>query len=269
MGRARVYNTTFTGKERDTETGLDYFDARYFSSAQGRFTSPDPSNLSVDFWLPQTWNRYGYGLNNPLAVVDENGLWPTWVHNRIINEAFPGLSKEQLQNLQTTSKNVDSDQGLSGSYKHGMANGNDPNGYVHASEESEEFIKKNEHDGESIQAAWIASGHTGIAPAALTAFGNALHTIADMTSPSHQDFQPWYGTGLFDLPEAVYHLFREAWPWGGNPRRQQNAVNAAQQAYLLVFGVDAASQAKTPQKKKEKVSSKICFKTDGGTVCQK
>jgi len=31
----------FTGKERDTETGLDYFGARYLSSAQGRFTSPD------------------------------------------------------------------------------------------------------------------------------------------------------------------------------------------------------------------------------------
>ena len=32
----------FTGKERDQETGLDYFIARYDSSAQGRFTSPDP-----------------------------------------------------------------------------------------------------------------------------------------------------------------------------------------------------------------------------------
>ena len=32
----------FTGKERDTETGLDYFTARYLSGAQGRFMSPDP-----------------------------------------------------------------------------------------------------------------------------------------------------------------------------------------------------------------------------------
>ncbi|WP_162179815.1 RHS repeat-associated core domain-containing protein [Bryobacter aggregatus] len=32
----------FTGKERDGETGLDYFGARYMSAAQGRFTSPDP-----------------------------------------------------------------------------------------------------------------------------------------------------------------------------------------------------------------------------------
>ena len=33
--------TEFTGKERDSETGLDYFGARYYSGAQGRFTSPD------------------------------------------------------------------------------------------------------------------------------------------------------------------------------------------------------------------------------------
>jgi RHS repeat-associated protein len=38
----------FTGKERDTETGLDYFGARYYSSTQGRFTSVDPENAGAD-----------------------------------------------------------------------------------------------------------------------------------------------------------------------------------------------------------------------------
>jgi RHS repeat-associated protein len=37
----------FTQKERDTESGLDYFLARYYSGAQGRFTSPDPFNPIV------------------------------------------------------------------------------------------------------------------------------------------------------------------------------------------------------------------------------
>ena len=37
----------FTGKERDVETGLDYFEARYFSSSQGRFTGPDPENVGA------------------------------------------------------------------------------------------------------------------------------------------------------------------------------------------------------------------------------
>ena len=64
----------FTGKERDAETGLDYFGARYYGSKIGRFTTTDPvydwkENL-VD---PQRWNRYAYGRNNPLRYVDPDG----------------------------------------------------------------------------------------------------------------------------------------------------------------------------------------------------
>ena len=62
----------FTGKERDAETGLDYFGARYFSSPQGRFTSPDIVLLSrLD--NPQTWNLYAYTSNNPLRRIDPDG----------------------------------------------------------------------------------------------------------------------------------------------------------------------------------------------------
>ncbi len=66
--------TEFTGKERDAETGLDYFGARYFSGAQGRWTSPDPLMASAKASKPQTWNRYAYALNNPLKFVDPDGL---------------------------------------------------------------------------------------------------------------------------------------------------------------------------------------------------
>jgi RHS repeat-associated protein len=64
----------FTGKERDAETGLDYFGARYFSGAQGRFTSPDPENANAMVSDPQSWNMYAYGRNNPLSYVDPDGL---------------------------------------------------------------------------------------------------------------------------------------------------------------------------------------------------
>jgi RHS repeat-associated protein len=269
---ADVADQKFTGKERDAETGLDYFGARYFSGAQGRFTSPDPSNQGIDFYYPQSWNHYAYAVNNPFSLVDRNGLWPTWVHNDIIDKAFPGLSNGDRQILKAASENTDSDQSLEGAYKHGMANGSDPNGSVHAAMDSANFIATNEHNAESIQAAWIASGHTGIAPGALTAFGNALHTITDETSPSHENFQPWYGLGLFDLPEAGYHFVREAWPWGGNQERQQNAIADAHLAFLRTFGSDVASQAEQPRqpkkKKKEVVSSKICYNTDKGQACQ-
>jgi RHS repeat-associated protein len=65
----------FTGKERDTESGNDYFDARYFGSSMGRFMSPDPSGLFyADPTNPQSLNLYSYVLNNPLVNVDPTGL---------------------------------------------------------------------------------------------------------------------------------------------------------------------------------------------------
>src|SRR5437016_11762943 len=64
----------FTGKERDAETGLDWFGSRYFSGAEGRFTRPD-SLIGKPEWLadPQRWNRYVYVRNNPLRYIDPNG----------------------------------------------------------------------------------------------------------------------------------------------------------------------------------------------------
>ena len=64
----------FTGKERDSESGLDYFGARYFSGAQGRFTSADPiSATPVHIIDPQRWNMYAYVRNNPLVYIDPDG----------------------------------------------------------------------------------------------------------------------------------------------------------------------------------------------------
>jgi RHS repeat-associated protein len=65
----------FTGKERDSESGLDYFGARYYASSMGRFTSPDPMLNSGRPDNPQTWNRYSYALNNPLTVTDPTGMY--------------------------------------------------------------------------------------------------------------------------------------------------------------------------------------------------
>lgn len=62
----------FTSKERDNETGLDYFLARYYSSTQGRFTSADNIAFSKGT-NPQNWNLYAYTSNNPLARVDADG----------------------------------------------------------------------------------------------------------------------------------------------------------------------------------------------------
>ena len=63
----------FTGKERDNESGLDYFQARYFSGAGGRFTSADAPFADQRASDPQSWNLYSYTRNNPLVRVDPNG----------------------------------------------------------------------------------------------------------------------------------------------------------------------------------------------------
>ena len=68
----------FTGKERDTETGLDYFGARYYGSNMGRWLSTDwsASPEAVPYARlddPQTLNRYGYVRNNPMSLEDPDG----------------------------------------------------------------------------------------------------------------------------------------------------------------------------------------------------
>jgi RHS repeat-associated protein len=65
----------FTGYERDNETGLDFAQARYYSSVMGRFTGVDPLLASGSPVNPKTWNRYAYVLNNPLKLVDPTGLF--------------------------------------------------------------------------------------------------------------------------------------------------------------------------------------------------
>jgi RHS repeat-associated protein len=101
----------FTQKERDNESGLDYFLARYYSPAQGRFTSPDefkggPQELWVlgsgdpekqalayaDVTNPQSLNKYQYGLNSPLRYVDPNGQAPQDSFDNRINQ----LIRDQL-----------------------------------------------------------------------------------------------------------------------------------------------------------------------------
>ena len=69
--------------------GLDYFGARYFSSAQGRFTSPDKPFADQHPADPQSWNLYSYARNNPLKFVDDGGEAVIYADRRleIISEA--------------------------------------------------------------------------------------------------------------------------------------------------------------------------------------
>jgi RHS repeat-associated protein len=72
----------FTGKERDTESGNDYFGARYYASSMGRWLSPDYTSDTdgppdavpyADLTNPQSLNLYGYVQNSPLSNFDSEG----------------------------------------------------------------------------------------------------------------------------------------------------------------------------------------------------
>ena len=89
--------TFLTSKERDEESGLDYFGARYYGSNLGRFTSADPLLSSGTIYAPQTWNRYTYTLNNPLRYTDPLGLytWDESAGGSATNEALEATKKNK------------------------------------------------------------------------------------------------------------------------------------------------------------------------------
>ena len=87
----------FVGKEKDGETGLSYFGARYEDAKIGRFTAPDPvtavdgrtSRTNEKMLLnPQRLNAYAYALNNPYAFVDQDGKWAQYLLAPILYALF-------------------------------------------------------------------------------------------------------------------------------------------------------------------------------------
>ena len=202
----------FAGSERDGETGLDYMKARYYSPAAGRFTSVDPSRKSIIPTDPQTWNRYSYAYNNPLAFVDQNGKWPERTHNKIIATAFNGLNVGKLRQIQRGSASVDADfrnprklvaentlvEAMAP--RHAMTPGfkvrelgSESAARAWARNEASIFINDRmdkAHDlyRQSLDATTFLAKDS-LRSRAYYAFGEGAHTVMDGSSPAHRDFQ--------------------------------------------------------------------------------
>jgi RHS repeat-associated protein len=118
----------YTGKERDTESGNDYFGARYYASSMGRFTSPDWSATAdtipyAELDNPQSFNLYGYVVNNPLGWVDTDGHDVSdseWMNlssdtfNSQMQSLFQNSLHEETNNQEETSGYDSSDSGSVG-----------------------------------------------------------------------------------------------------------------------------------------------------------
>ncbi|MCL5024448.1 MAG: RHS domain-containing protein [Nitrospirae bacterium] len=203
----------FVGKEKDKETGLYYFGARYMRPEIGRFVTidpvgpVDPRTSKTNYAMlanPQRLNRYAYSLNNPYRYVDPDGKWAEEIHNRIINEAFQGswrprLSDRALRMFRQASAYVDTFQDPKYSYMHGMkAEGQS---VEEATKLMNDFIGGKVADYKRL----MAERKTDEAYFAL---GMAMHPLMDSTSPSHEGMQEWKSPWTHPM-EARDHMYRE------------------------------------------------------------
>ncbi|PYU91807.1 MAG: hypothetical protein DMG25_13665 [Acidobacteria bacterium] len=99
----------FTGKERDTETGFDYFPKRYLTSALGRWITPDPAGKgAVRLNDPQTWNMYAYVRNNPTTLTDPSGLYTANCNNDVkkCDNQIVNFDKSVQQGLKSKNRDI-------------------------------------------------------------------------------------------------------------------------------------------------------------------
>ena len=219
----------FTGKERDSETGLDYFGARYYGSSMGRFTVPDPAQNSAEFRDPQTWNRYAYVTNNPLKYDDPTGKARNPITNREglnprpanqigrINETGRNQHKGEYGMVRTISTpNDKAHRGVdilapSGSPVHAPQNGTVVRMYGSA-KDTKSFgltIEMKTETGEKVLFSHLSATATGLAPGSSVEAGQII--AGSGTSGN-----------AYDVPESEQHLHVQVYDKNG---REMNPVD--------------------------------------------
>jgi len=247
----------FTGHERDAVPqapghDLDYMHARYYGPVMERFMSMDPvNNASPD--APQSWNRYSYTRNNPMALVDHNGKWPTRVihtHQNAIDFTLRTLPASDRQMLKQAQVTADVDQ--QHQYKHAMRNpGQSPHD---AATLANKYIDSAMSRAIALEK---AGNHTG----ALVNVGLAMHTLQDNTSPMHmgvQEFDPGKGDSS---PATLGHAQGELYDPSGMPQHEgvgENLDRATYDAYAHFAKATGLPVPPVPQ-----CNGKPCFEPSG------
>jgi RHS repeat-associated protein len=201
----RFASSPFTGKERDAESGNDYFGARYYASTMGRFMSPDRTPYGIAPGDPQSWNLYSYARNRPTTAIDVGGAWYTPIHREMVDIALSGLMSSgeiaQLQHRQDVMDSHASDMNdQSGHYM--AVPRQDPQ---QARQNADNLIMSN-----IAQAIQGTDSSGNMSSSALDHLGDAMHTLEDMTSPMHttDDGTPktWEGLGFLGHTGLAHFL---------------------------------------------------------------
>jgi RHS repeat-associated protein len=270
-----VANQKFTGKERDSESGLDYFGARYYGSALGRFTSPDPTFLNVLRVVnPQRWNRYAYALGNPLRYVDPDG-------EEAISITYPGYQVGVRGDFSLLLGHagvvVVAKDGSTHYFEYGRYNG--PNGMMRNAGKDNISTPDVQRDAsgnitaDSMKALLsvlsTASGKGGEVDALVyrdTDSQDAM-LLSYLEERQRENDNPNRSKYSISHGHNCGTLICEAFDFAGkpSPSTRSMATPAGIFSQLLMLGWNQEFSY-TP--KKEKVSSKICYATDNGQVCQ-
>jgi RHS repeat-associated protein len=240
----------FTGHERDSggSTGidLDYMHARYYSAMAGRFLSVDPGK-DWDIHQPQSWNMYSYVRNNPVNRVDLTGKWTTAIHEKLIDLAFPGLPNSERYILKNASLRVDNP--LTGqfprtAYQHSMRAKGETVGQ--AMQKSAAFYDKKISEARTQNADAQAHARDGtgrseaMKMASLQSVGEAMHMVADASSPQHKGYQVW--APVADPIASLQHPSGET---KIDPVTQNIVVQQLRAVYGTVFGDEQLQRATT------------------------
>ena len=239
----------YTGRERDSATGLLYYRARFYDPELGRFTSEDPAGFSGG-----QMNFFAYVGSNPTNSVEPTGLWSREVHMQIIEKVFQCLGSRGMEKLEGSNDEVD---GLlnggawmeADSYEHGMRAPWEK--LEDAPGRTDSWINDHMDRARQLAPRGCRFGAGNIPGQALEEFGLALHTIINMTSPSHTGFQVWHGlpylTGitLVDIhryrkwKKEIYdpHTARETLDaFNSDPVRRDAIYDLARDAFKRAFG---------------------------------
>jgi RHS repeat-associated protein len=207
IGQPNKNGIGYTGHMMDGATGLTYMQQRYYDPSVGRFLSVDP--VTADSGTGGNFNRYWYARNNPYSYTDPDGRWPSkwglYVHQESIERVIgPHVTAHQLEILKQTQVAADAARFQTGanSFRHAMRNANQTP--QQAREMANNFVRA------QFERAWNAPTREQ----ALAAFGIALHTLQDATSPAHAGFQLW--TGNETKRQEIAHVKREAYDPGTN-----------------------------------------------------